>query len=421
MKLRVFAVGLLLLFLFSGCNLSFDKKREEGEKIHEPNTVQTPVPEQMGRQVPVEEEMRGIWISYSELSTVGEKDVKSAFEKKIETMFTKIANYGFNTVFVHVRAFCDAFYPSAIYPWSAYLTGTQGMSPDFDPLAFMLEKAHEKNLKFHAWINPYRISTVTDTAKLAAENPARCWLEKDVYDRRILTSTGLYFNPASEDVRKLIVDGVKEILEHYAVDGIHFDDYFYPQADTFIDQTEYNAYVKKGGKLSQALWRKENVNLLVKEVYQAVKAKDTEVLFGISPSGNIEANQNTLFADVEAWACVEGYVDYLCPQIYYGFENPICPFEKTADAWYELAYNSSVTLYVGLAAYKCGIAESGSKFSEEAKREWAEHEDMLSRQIEYVRKLGKYQGFVMFSYESLFSETAEKNITKELKNITNLL
>lgn len=410
MKKRVLAAALLLLFLLSGCNFSF------GGEVPEENVSSPPNGEEARRE---SEEMRGVWITYDELSVAGEKDPQKAFAEKTETMFGKIADFGFNSVFVHVRAFCDAFYKSSLYPWSAYLTGTQGEDPGFDPLAVMLEKAHEKNLAFHAWINPYRISNITDTAKLSKNNPARVWLEADVYDRRVLTSSGLHFNPASEDARRLIIDGVREIIENYDVDGIHFDDYFYPQADLFIDEAEYNAYNEKGGEMTQQEWRKENVNRLIREVYRVIKAKNPKISFGISPSGNIEANESTLFADVKTWAAVEGYVDYLCPQLYYGFENSVCPFRETAQAWSDIV-SPSVKLYAGLAAYKCGKTEQGKNMSEKAKNEWAENDDILSRQIESVKICENYCGFIMFSYDALFSAKNQKNISKELKNITNL-
>ncbi len=416
LKTRIFIIIMLIFYIVNifGCNFSFSEEKENDIKSttqFSREDIQN-IP-QKTKQVDVKKELRGIWITYNELSMIGSENLQKDFEVKIEEMFTNIADFGFNTVFVHVRPFCDSFYKSTIFPWSAYLTGEQGKDPGFDPLQIMIEKAREKNLKIHAWINPYRISLITDTAKLAENNPARVWLEEDVYTRRILTPTGLYFNPASEEARKLIVDGVKEILENYSVDGIHFDDYFYPQPDTYIDETEYNVYKKKGGEMSQEEWRKNNVNLLIKEIYTAVKSINQDVLFGISPAGNLDLNENTLFADVKSWGSIKGYVDYLCPQLYFGFENKTCPFEKTADEWYELVSDGSVNLYAGLAAYKCG---------DEAEGEWAEHDDILARQIDYIRKIGKYNGFVMFSYSSMFSESAiRKNMTKELNNVTNLL
>lgn len=399
---------LLILFVtnISGCNFSLSGSGGNDAEYLQKDTSSA-------EQGDIQTEVRGVWITYDELSVIGSKNPQKDFEDKIEKMFTNIADFGFNTVFVHVHPFCDAFYKSALFPWSVYLTGTQGQNPGFDPLEIMAAKAHEKNLKIHAWMNPYRISLVTDTAKLAENNPARVWLEEDVYTRRILTSAGLHFNPASEEARRLIVDGVKEIAENYSVDGIHFDDYFYPRPDADIDEAEYNSYLKSGGKLSQKEWRKNNVNLLIKEVYSAIKAINPELQFGISPAGNLDANDNTLFADVKSWGSEKGYVDYLCPQLYFGFENKTCPFEATADAWRAIACNDSVELYVGLAAYKCA---DGSE------KEWAEHDDILARQISYIRASGKYSGFVMFSYSSLFSGAeSQKNITKTLNNVTKIL
>ncbi len=190
-------------------------------------------------------EMRGIWISYGELSTAFEGN----FKNEIAVMFDNIKGLGLNTVFVHTRAFCDAFYPSKLFPWSAYITGTEGVSPGFDPLKIMIDEAKKRGLEIHAWLNPYRVSYKTeDVSTLANSSYVKQYMAKNPNSTfAVAYDGGLYLNPANPDAEKLIIDGVKEILDAYDVDGIHFDDYFYPTMDESFDQTDYSAYINANG------------------------------------------------------------------------------------------------------------------------------------------------------------------------------
>ena len=258
-------------------------------------------------------EMRGIWISYGELSTA----FKGNFKNEIAGMFDNIKDLGLNTVFVHARAFCDSFYPSKLFPWSAYITGTEGVSPGFDPLKIMVEEAKKRDLEIHAWLNPYRISYKTeDVSTLANSSYIKQYMTKKPSSTlAVAYDGGLYLNPANADAEKLIIDGVKEILDAYDVDGIHFDDYFYPTMDSSFDQSDYSAYVNgKSNPLPLADWRRENVNRMLKSVYTTVKGYGNDIAFGVSPAGNNERNYNELYADTDAWVN-GGYIDYIIPQI----------------------------------------------------------------------------------------------------------
>ncbi len=353
-------------------------------------------------------EMRGIWVSYSELSDAFDGD----FHSEIEKMFDNIKSLGLNTVFVHVRPFCDAFYKSRLFPWSAYITGTEGVAPDFDPLQFMVDEAHGRGLEIHAWINPYRISYST-------ENPND--LAKSSYVRQYMSAHpdssfavdcngGLYLNPANRDAEKLIIDGVKEILDVYEVDGIHFDDYFYPTTDEDFDESDYAAYIAANSTpLSLADWRRENVNRMLKSVYETVKAYGEDIAFGVSPAGNNDLNYNELYADTEAWV-KGGYIDYLIPQLYFGFNYDIDRFKYDNLVYEWSRCRDEVTLYVGLGAYKIGAG------TEAEKADWASG-GLLAKQIEYSRWY-KYDGFVVFSYSSLFSDdelnTSERNKVSQM-------
>ena len=348
-----------------------------------------------------QQEVRGVWIFYRELSMEdqGGGDAKS-FDNKISAIYDNCINSGINTVFVHVRAFADSFYPSKIFPWSKYLTGEQGKPVDYDPLKIMIEQAHKRGLSFHAWINPFRVQLDSeDEKKLCDDNPAKKLL-KDKSRSVCKTAGGIYFNPADLSAQKLILDGIREIVSGYDVDGIHIDDYFYPSADETIDKNEYESYCKNGGKLPLALWRRECVSSFVSSMYSSVKSIKKDVIVSISPAGNIDNNMNTLFADVKAWCSNEGFCDWIIPQIYFGFENKTLPFKKAADDWSRITDTSKVTLLAGLAAYKAADAEG----------EWSDA-DILMRQTQYLKSCGNYGGFCCFSYSSIVSDNFRENLS----------
>lgn len=340
---------------------------------------------------PSENDFRGVWVSVFDMPLPVES--KEKFSENVEKMFSDIQNKNFNNVFVHVRAYCDAFYRSDIFPFSRFLTGVQGKDPGFDPMDVMIESAHAHDLKFHAWINPYRILSENDSSKLCSSNPALKFIEKNdgsVY----VCESGIYFNPASAQAQKLILDGVREIVGKYDVDGIHIDDYFYPSTDESIDKKQFDSY---GGDLSLNEWRMMNVNAFVSCMYSAVKSANKNVIVSISPSGNIESNYSSHFADVKKWLATEGYADIIIPQIYFGFENEDTPFEKTLDEWKSLSKSDGVRLAVGLALYKGGKED---EFAGSGKNEWLENSDIIKRQCEMVKDLG----YVMYSYSYTSNE-----------------
>lgn len=355
-----------------------------------------------------EYELRGVWISYGEMGSAFDGD----FFKNIDIMLDNVCSLGFNTVFVHVRPFCDAFYESELFPWSAYITGTQGKSPGFDPLEYIVSAAHQRRISVHAWINPYRVSYKTENpSSLADSSPVRRYMEANPDSTfAVGCNGGLYLNPANSDAEKLIVDGVKEILDGYDVDGIHFDDYFYPTTDESFDKADYTAYAAADSDaISLGEWRRENVNRMLKGVYDAVKSYDSGIQFGVSPAGNNELNYNELYADTAAWA-EGGYVDYLIPQLYFGYEysEERLQYDNLVYEWSKL--KDKVTLYAGLGAYKIGAGYDSEK------AEWSSG-NLLEKMINYSRGY-KYKGFVIFSYSSLFSgeelNTNERNRISEL-------
>lgn len=364
------------------------------------------------------QEYRAVWYSYLDLSGMLQGQSQSAFRSSIRTAFSRSAGMGCNTAIVQVRPFADALYPSQYFPWSYICTGTEGVDPGFDPLQVMIEEAHSLGMKIEAWINPYRIRTSGSKYGLSADNPASLWEESG--NDYVIRDGGIYYNPGRAEVRKLIINGVKEIVENYEVDGIHFDDYFYPDPDESFDAQAYADYKAGGGTLSLGSWRRENVNILVRDTYSAVKAIDPSVRFGVSPQANNDINYEQQYIDVDTWLSVPGYVDYICPQIYYGFDNATCPYEETVALWNHKIKVSGIDLYVGLAPYKIGLVDS---WAGTGKNEWVNDQQILARQVLSAREYSNYGGFALFRYASLFApDSSVKNrVEKERNALADLL
>lgn len=379
-----------------------------------------------------EDEMKAVWISYLEFSGVQMgKMSKAKFQSYIDKLFTNTKNLGLNTVIVQVRPMGDAFYASSYFPWSTYASGKQGRSPGYDPLTYMVKAAHNKGLKIHAWLNPYRVTlTGTNVKALSSNNQARKWRSSSSNSkkRNVLTFNGaLYYNPAKSDVQNLILNGVKEIVKNYDVDGIHFDDYFYPalgnKYKSNFDAKEYKAYVKnckkqKVNAKSIVSWRRSNVSNLVKKVYKTIKSIDKNVEFGISPAGNISNlyASDRYYVDVKTWMKSSNYVDYICPQIYWSFTHPVCPYTSTVKQWAALKQNNKVDLYIGLAAYRAGISKGEARAIGDTG--WTKSKQELKKQVAAGRKVSKVDGFVFYRYDNLFSSRLKQeraNLKKVLK------
>ncbi len=355
-----------------------------------------------------DEEMRGVWVSYMELSMENESSkTQKAFEDKFTEIAQKCRESGFNTLIVQVRPFCDALYKSSYFPWSHILTGTQGENPQYDALQIMCDICKENNLKIHAWINPYRVSSNETPKKLSDNNP---YIKNS--EIGIKTDNGIFLDPSNETVQQLICDGVEEIAENYDVDGIQFDDYFYPTEDESFDKKQYEAYIEKYGKensMSLDNWRMQNVNTLICKVYRTIKSVDSSVEFGISPQGNI-GNNDGLYADVKSWCTCKGFADYICPQIYFSLENPALTFEDCLNSWTSLDFDENVKLYVGLGGYKAGNGE----YDEET---WLLSDSILADEYDILRKNKSVRGFMLYSYNCLEDDTAKK----EINNLINAL
>jgi uncharacterized lipoprotein YddW (UPF0748 family) len=307
-----------------------------------------------------------------------------------------------NTIFLQVRPCADSFYKSDIFPWTYYLTGQQGKAVPYDPLEICINLAHDKGISLHAWINPFRISFDDDVSKLSPDHPAGKWIKDKTADV-VFVNNGIYFSPASTNAQRLVLDGVREIVRNYDVDGIHIDDYFYPSAEEKVDAVYYKDYIINGGKSYLNEWRLNTISAFVGQMYTTIKSEKTDCLFSISPAGNINNNYVQQFADVKLWCSQRGYADWIIPQLYYGFENETLPFDKALRQWQKLNKIGAVKMIYGIGAYKVNESDT----------EWESGKGIINRQLELIGKTADSYGVAFFSYSSL----ADSKRSAEFKNI----
>lgn len=359
------------------------------------------------------DEFRAVWVS-----SVVNLDYPSARNLTVDQLKNEAIRIldrakaaGMNAVILQVRPTSDALYKSSIFPWSYYLTGKQGSAPasGFDPLAFWVDEAHKRSMKIHAWVNPFRITMgsasapETDVTKLAANNPARLHPEWTVAH----TDGRLYYNPGLAEARQLIIDGMCEIVKNYDVDGVHFDDYFYPGTD-FNDAAAFKADPR--GFTALADWRRDNINKLIKETGEAVHAIKPDVDFGVSPAG-IWANKSSSpygsdtngnqtyysgYADSKAWVQLK-YVDYIAPQIYWHIGYSIADYTTLVKWWNNVVEGTGVKLYIGQAAYRVDPASSTVSWRSPAE---------LVNQMKVNRETKNYAGSIYFRALSVIDNKA---------------
>lgn len=352
----------------------------------------------------------GVWISYSELNQMLTSE--NGFKNEFQNVLSNLKKFKIENLYIHVRAFGDSLYNSEYFPLMQTVSGYE-----YDVFEYVINACKQENIKVHAWINPYRISTSSeDINTLNPQSPAYKWLtdEKAENDKNVCFSNGIYFNPAEQEVITLVINGVKEIINKYDVDGIHFDDYFYPTTDVKFDEISYNSYCQgKSNPLCLEDWRRNNVNILISGCYNAIKYINKDVVFSVSPMASIERNYNNLYADVLEWIN-GGYIDYIIPQIYFGFEYPDENFRfvNLLNDWKKAVKQSKVGLFIGLATYKA-VPEL-----QEDKAEWENNHDIISRQVKTCVEDEVVSGYVYFSYSSLFS--MEQPFKAQRENIEKL-
>ncbi len=355
------------------------------------------------------QQIQGIYISYLEYLTYFQGNALNINKAYINKMLDNIKSLGLNTIFLHVSPFSDSIYKSNIFPYSSTLSGVEGNNPGMDYLDYFLKESHKRNLKVHAWINPYRVSSSNDVSKISKQNPAYSLLNTSEVQ---VSEDGIYYNPASSKVIDLIIKQVSELITNYDIDGIHFDDYFYVNQD--IDLENYKKYSLKNPNVTLEDYRLQMVNTMIKNVYKTIKSYNQNIIFSIAPDGNIDNNYKYHFADIKTWLKENDYVDIIMPQVYYGFENQYKPFDKTINEWNDLIKNNTKLVPV-LAFYKVGQLDN---LAGSGKYEWLNNNNVINRQINFIKTLNKYEGFTLFRYDFLFNSNLETNMTSaEIKNM----
>lgn len=360
---------------------------------------------------PPKKEFRGVWIA-TVANIDWPKNPEDEVSKKKKDFIDILEFYqdmNFNAAIVQVRTAGDALYPSALAPWSRYLTGTEGEAPKgFEmPLDWMIAETHKRGMEFHAWLNPYRATVNLDTSKLSKTH--------DYFqhpDWMVQYGDKNYYNPGLPAVREKFKMVIEELIINYQVDAIHFDDYFYPykvEGETFNDAETFSKYALPGQSLED--WRRSNVDSLVKNVHVTIKKNKPWVQLGISPFGvwknkstdpngsDTQAGQTTyedLYADPVLWA-QEGWLDYLAPQAYWSMDYPMAPHKKIASWWANATPNTN--LYIGNGTYK--IKNNSDKA-------WSKKNE-IPKQLKLARDLENIDGNIFFSAKSLMGQHEKVN------------
>jgi uncharacterized lipoprotein YddW (UPF0748 family) len=328
-------------------------------------------------------EMRGVWMAT--VWGLDWPDGQTAIEaqkKKYTDYLDKFKQLNINAVYVQVKGMGDAFYNSPYEPWSSVISGTRGTDPGYDVLKFMIDEAHARKMEFHAWMNPYRIAT------RAAENSNYPALHASVKPEWIVSHEKIQiYNPAVPEVRQRLADIVKDVITKYDVDGIHFDDYFYPDPSAAGQMVSDDADYQKYGSAytSKEAFRRANVDAAIKGVHDIIVATKPAVVFSVSPAPDPDYNFNTLYADVKKW-CQEGWLDLVIPQLYQEIGNRYNDFQTRLSWWSQYNYNAA--LMVGHGYYKFGDGTSPAAFQSTAE---------LVKQFEVTRRNKEVVGNLLYS------------------------
>lgn len=328
-------------------------------------------------------EMRAVWMAtVFGLDWPEGKYTVAAQKKHYTDYLDKFKELNINAVFVQVKSMGDAFYNSPYEPWSAAITGTRGNDPGYDVLQFMIAEAHARGMEFHAWMNPYRIAT---RASVNTSYPA---LHSSVKPEWVVSHEKIQiYNPALPEVRQRLADIVKDVITKYDVDGIHFDDYFYPDPSSagqmISDDADYQQY--GAGIATKEDFRRSNVDKAIKGVYDVIVATKPQVVFSVSPAPDPDYNYKTLYADVKKWN-EQGWLDVVIPQLYQEIGNRFNDFQTRLNWWSQ--YNYKAALMVGHGYYKFGDGTSPAAFQSTTE---------LEKQFEMTRRNKKVVGNLLYS------------------------
>ena len=436
MKKKLIIAVLSLTVLFTACQKAETKEAEttptETVEVTETQGTEEEAEtvEQQEPALPEIEKVRGVWFSYYDWIEM-QTDDEETFRKNAVAVMDKLTENHLNTIIVHVHSHSDSYYPSKYFPMSMYCTGKMGKELSYDPLSIMIEEAHAKGIRIHAWMNPYRVTSsggesVDGSLKfdgvkweyIPEDSIVKQWKNSESTSRNVLYHDGQYYlNPSKEEVQNYLASTVKELVENYDVDGVHFDDYFYPMVNDSDASKSFDLqeYYESGSTLSVANWRRENVSKTVALIYKTIKDVDPTVEFGVSPMGNLEVlkSDNQYFTDIDTWLSDEGYLDYVMPQIYWGFHQKNkdgspspAAYENCLNSWQNLSKHEGLSLYVGLGLYRCGTDAKDNN----AVSEWLSNSDIISRQVKLIDEKEDVAGFCLFDYRDLSREAAQPEV-----------
>ncbi len=351
---------------------------------------------------PINGETKAVWISQFDLANVlkhnGKQREKSSFTALFGAMLTNLKSYGFNTIFLQARPYSDSFYPSAYFPWSSFVVSAYGDTASYDPYQIMVTQARAQGFSVHGWVNPLRGMTDAQLKQVPDTFPIKKWYNDSAKRgvNIVLKDNRWYYNASVAEVRELIANGAKELLQKYQLDGIHIDDYFY--------------YSKSIADISK----------MVKALYNAVKSVNPAAQFGVAPEGNIERDYSVHLADVKTWCKEKGYIDYICPQIYYGLEHATHDFASVVAEWNNLiSADSGIYLLAGMTLGKAGNPDQFAGTS--GRHEWQQSNDIIKRCIIEGRKQSRLKGFSIFCYQYLFDPLTGAKTARTLAEVNNFL
>jgi uncharacterized lipoprotein YddW (UPF0748 family) len=348
----------------------------------------------------VNNEFRAVWVASVDNIDWPSKTAKGNVElqkKEFIDLLDMHKKNGMNAVIVQVRPAADALYPSQYEPWSEWLTGKQGRPPVpyYNPLQFMIDETHKRGMEFHAWCNPYRAEfkigvTITSPSHITKMHP----------DWFLVYGDKRYFDPGNKEAQQFVNTLIGDIVRNYAVDAIHFDDYFYPYRITGLEFPDSVSYKKYNNGLNKETWRRSNVDSIIAMLGNTIKNIKPVCKFGISPFGVWrnkdkdpdgsdtkagQTNYDDLYADILLWL-KKGWIDYVAPQLYWEFGHKAAPYEVLVDWWNNHTYGRHC--YIGLGIYRAGSNDA-----------WKD-KTMLPKQIELLRSKPNISGMIFFSSKS---------------------
>lgn len=345
-------------------------------------------------------EMRAIWMAtVYNIDWPWTKNNVSAQKQQYIEYLDMFKQYNLNTVIVQIRPAADAFFNSEIDPWSQYLTGTQGQDPGYDVLRFLIDEAHKRGMEFHAWMNPYRISPDRKSARFHEKSIAKRHPEYTFEYGESL----LLLRPGMPEVRKYLLDVIDEVITKYDIDGLHFDDYFYPYPESGASLDDADEYARYGKSFSSIEdWRRNNVTLAIKEISELIRSKRPDMVFGVSPFGTWKHNTQDpagspskgstnfydLYADVRLW-CEKGYLDYIAPQLYNATTSSAQPFVEMVQWWGKSMYDVPVFIGQGIYRFESGASTTAYRSVDE-----------LNKQVNAIRSTKGVMGSFLYNSNS---------------------